>query len=77
MKKDEAQWKYIITLEIRWMPEEGEEDLSWPWIKEALPPIQLTKVLPFVITWPFVVHLYDAVTVYMLTMLCRTSLSCQ
>ena len=26
------------------MPE-GEEELAWPWIKEALPPIQLTKVL--------------------------------
>ena len=36
---------YNLSMEIRWMPD-GEEDLSWPWIKEALPPIQLTKVLP-------------------------------
>ena len=28
----------------RWMPEEGEEDISWSWIKEALPSIPLTKV---------------------------------
>ena len=38
-------FKYFLTVEIRWMPDESEEDLSWPWIKEALPPIQLTKVL--------------------------------
>ena len=24
---------------------DGDEDISWPWIKEALPPISLTKVL--------------------------------
>ena len=28
----------------RWMPD-GDEDISWPWIKEALPSINLTKVL--------------------------------
>ena len=28
---------------IRWMPD-GDEDISWPWIKEALPSINLTKV---------------------------------
>ena len=40
--KEGRQDGYIVK--TRWMPE-GEEDLSWPWIKEALPPIQLTKVL--------------------------------
>jgi len=31
------------TILTKWMPEEGEEDISWPWIKEALPSIPLTK----------------------------------
>ena len=51
------------------MPE-GEEDISWPWIKEALPSIPLTKVshfLSFVLHWRFVSWQPCA--------LCRTSLS--
>ena len=36
------QESYLVS---RWMPpEEGEEDITWSWIKEALPDIQLTEV---------------------------------
>ena len=46
-----ASKKELIKIHIgrkenrfRWMPD-GDEDISWPWIKEALPSINLTKVL--------------------------------
>ena len=32
----------MLACFLRWMPE-GEGDISWSWIKEALPSIQLTK----------------------------------
>ena len=72
-QRREVQW--MLTLKTRWMPE-GEEELSWPWIKEALPPIQLTKVyLPFLAFWdplPFGTLFW-----LFLMALCRTSLSSQ
>ena len=63
------RWKDLIYDISRWMPE-GEEDISWPWIKEALPSIPLTKVSYFL---SYVFH--RRWVFWQPCALCRTSLS--
>ena len=57
------------------MPE-GEEDLSWPWIKEALPPIQLTKVLPIMAFYDPPLRCFTMQDIFELSMILATHSQC-
>ena len=57
------------------MPE-GEEDLSWPWIKEALPPIQLTKVLPIMTFYDPPLRCFTMQDIFELSMILATHSQC-